>query len=143
MIKTLTRLRMVTACVDEYFREQDKGGNVLERQEARASIHTGYRAVLDSKSTDESLASSLSLLLLIHIALTLEIDDTDSENIVHKTARHTMQAGSQDTQCIATVTHGKSTCSSGPFSDTLHILSLHFMGVWNLRFRYCKKPFNF
>jgi hypothetical protein len=69
MIKTLTRLRMVTACVDEYFREQDKGGNVLERQEARASIHTGYRAVLDSKSTDESLASSLSLLLLIHIAL--------------------------------------------------------------------------
>jgi hypothetical protein len=68
MIKTLTRLRMVTACVDEYFREQDKGGNVLERQEARASIHTGYRAVLDSKSTDESLASSLSL-LLIHIAL--------------------------------------------------------------------------
>jgi hypothetical protein len=69
MIKTLTRLRMVTACVDEYFREQDKGGNVLERQEARASIHTGYRAVLDSKSTDESLVSSLSLLLLIHIAL--------------------------------------------------------------------------
>ncbi|TVU08451.1 hypothetical protein EJB05_41856, partial [Eragrostis curvula] len=46
----------IQACVDEYFREQNKDDDDLDRQEARASIHTGYRAVLDSKSSDESLA---------------------------------------------------------------------------------------
>ncbi|GJM97735.1 hypothetical protein PR202_ga14684 [Eleusine coracana subsp. coracana] len=49
-------LKNIAACVDEYFREQEKDDEVLERQEARASIQIGYRAVLDSKSSDESLA---------------------------------------------------------------------------------------
>ncbi|KAK2630761.1 hypothetical protein QOZ80_UnG0726780 [Eleusine coracana subsp. coracana] len=48
--------KSIVACVDEYFREQEKDDEVLERQEARASIQIGYRAVLDSKSSDESLA---------------------------------------------------------------------------------------
>jgi hypothetical protein len=45
--------------VNEYFRDQDKDDNVLDRQEARASIQMGYRAVLDSKSSDETLVSNL------------------------------------------------------------------------------------
>ncbi|KQJ97890.1 aluminum-activated malate transporter 12 [Brachypodium distachyon] len=48
--------RSVEACVDEYFRDQDKDDNILDKQASRASIHTGYRAVLDSKSSDENLA---------------------------------------------------------------------------------------
>nr|AZQ05604.1 ALMT1 [Saccharum hybrid cultivar] len=47
----------IEACVNEYFRDQDKGDDVLDKQEeARASIQIGYRAVLDSKSSDETLA---------------------------------------------------------------------------------------
>jgi predicted transcriptional regulator len=52
---------MVAACVNEYFRDQDKGDDVLDKQEeARASIQVGYRAVLDSKSSDETLVSNLA-----------------------------------------------------------------------------------
>ncbi|GJM97738.1 hypothetical protein PR202_ga14688 [Eleusine coracana subsp. coracana] len=47
--------KSIEACVDEYFREQEKDDKVLERQETRASIQIGYRSVLDSKSSDESL----------------------------------------------------------------------------------------
>lgn len=50
--------RCIAACVDEYFRDQDKDDNILDKQASRASIHTGYRAVLDSKSSDENLVSS-------------------------------------------------------------------------------------
>ncbi|CAL5039828.1 unnamed protein product [Urochloa decumbens] len=46
----------IEACVNEYFRDQDKDENALDKQEARASIQIGYRAVLDSKSSDETLA---------------------------------------------------------------------------------------
>nr|CAB3468671.1 unnamed protein product [Digitaria exilis] len=46
----------IEACVNEYFRDQDKDDNVVDKQEARASIQIGYRAVLDSKSSDETLA---------------------------------------------------------------------------------------
>ncbi|CAD6335938.1 unnamed protein product [Miscanthus lutarioriparius] len=48
----------IEACVNEYFRDRDKGDNVLDnkQEEARASIQIGYRAVLDSKSSDETLA---------------------------------------------------------------------------------------
>lgn len=46
----------IEACVNEYFRDQDEGDDVLGKQEARASIQIGYRAVLDSKSSDETLA---------------------------------------------------------------------------------------
>ncbi|XP_062229505.1 aluminum-activated malate transporter 12-like [Phragmites australis] len=46
----------IEACVNEYFREKDKDGNVLDEQAAGASIGIGYRAVLDSKSSDETLA---------------------------------------------------------------------------------------
>ncbi|KAL6906354.1 hypothetical protein ACP4OV_003955 [Aristida adscensionis] len=84
IINTQENLQIkVAACVEEYFREQDKEGNVLDKQAARASIHMGYRAVLDSKSSDETL------------------------NIINQMVRHTMQAGSQDTRCAATVTHGR------------------------------------
>jgi hypothetical protein len=48
--------------VNEYFRDRDKGDNVLDKQEeARASIQIGYRAVLDSKSSDETLVSNSPL----------------------------------------------------------------------------------
>ncbi|KAL6873491.1 hypothetical protein ACP4OV_013573 [Aristida adscensionis] len=46
----------IEACVDEYFGGQDKDENVQDKEEVRASIHSGYRAVLDSKSSDETLA---------------------------------------------------------------------------------------
>ncbi|KAL6642652.1 hypothetical protein ACP70R_020833 [Stipagrostis hirtigluma subsp. patula] len=52
--------RSIEACVHEYFREQDKDGNILDKQEARASIQIGYRSVLDSKSSDETLANYAS-----------------------------------------------------------------------------------
>ncbi|KAF6995105.1 hypothetical protein CFC21_011664 [Triticum aestivum] len=48
--------RSVEGCVNEYFRDQEKHDNILDKQTSRASIHTGYREVLDSKSSDESLA---------------------------------------------------------------------------------------
>jgi hypothetical protein len=53
--------------VNEYFRDRDKGDNVLDKQEeARASIQIGYRAVLDSKSSDETLVSNpLPIFLVI------------------------------------------------------------------------------
>ncbi|VAH05529.1 unnamed protein product [Triticum turgidum subsp. durum] len=47
--------RSVEGCVNEYFRDQEKHDNILDKQTSRASIHTGYREVLDSKSSDESL----------------------------------------------------------------------------------------
>lgn len=43
--------------MNEYFRDQEKHDNLLDKQTSRASIHTGYREVLDSKSSDESLVS--------------------------------------------------------------------------------------
>ncbi|KAJ1260276.1 hypothetical protein BS78_10G219700 [Paspalum vaginatum] len=46
----------IEACVNKYFRDQDKDGNAPDKQEVRASIQLGYRAVLDSKSSDETLA---------------------------------------------------------------------------------------
>jgi hypothetical protein len=60
--------RKLTACVNEYFRDQDKDDN--DKQEARASIQIGYRAVLDSKSSDETLVSNslFSIFLLIFFA---------------------------------------------------------------------------
>jgi hypothetical protein len=62
--------------VNEYFRDQDKDDKVLDKQEARASIQIGYRAVLDSKSNDETLVSNLfTVLLYIYFNfLCLEID---------------------------------------------------------------------
>ncbi|XP_062232692.1 aluminum-activated malate transporter 12-like isoform X2 [Phragmites australis] len=51
----------IEACVNEYFREQDKDDNVLDKQAERASIHIGYRAVLDSKSSDETLLEQCKL----------------------------------------------------------------------------------
>lgn len=42
--------------MNEYFGDQEKHDNLLDKQTSRASIHTGYREVLDSKSSDESLA---------------------------------------------------------------------------------------
>lgn len=47
---------MIAACVTEYFQDQDKDDKILDKQASRASIHIGYRAVLDSKSSDETLA---------------------------------------------------------------------------------------
>ncbi|XP_006662090.1 aluminum-activated malate transporter 12 [Oryza brachyantha] len=48
--------RSIEACVTEYFQDQDKDDNIVDKQASRASIHIGYRAVLDSKSSDENLA---------------------------------------------------------------------------------------
>uniref|UniRef100_A0A0E0E9X7 Aluminum-activated malate transporter n=1 Tax=Oryza meridionalis TaxID=40149 RepID=A0A0E0E9X7_9ORYZ len=48
--------RSIEACVTEYFQDQDKDDKILDKQASRASIHIGYRAVLDSKSSDETLA---------------------------------------------------------------------------------------
>lgn len=50
--------RKIAACVNEYFRDQDKDENILDKQASRASIHTSYRAVLDSKSSDETQVSN-------------------------------------------------------------------------------------
>lgn len=49
--------RKNAGCVNEYFGDQEKHDNLLDKQTSRASIHTGYREVLDSKSSDESLVS--------------------------------------------------------------------------------------
>ncbi|WVZ79054.1 hypothetical protein U9M48_026681 [Paspalum notatum var. saurae] len=51
-----TSIEGCTACVNEYFRDQDKDSNAPDKQEVKASIQIGYRAVLDSKSSDETLA---------------------------------------------------------------------------------------
>ncbi|KAM0854327.1 hypothetical protein ACQ4PT_050485 [Festuca glaucescens] len=48
--------RSVEGCVNEYFRDQEKDDNIFDKQASRDSIHTGYRAVLESKSNDETLA---------------------------------------------------------------------------------------
>jgi len=40
------------ACVDEYFEEKEK-----EKTDSKDRIYEGYQAVLDSKSTDETLVS--------------------------------------------------------------------------------------
>ncbi|KAL5223666.1 hypothetical protein ABZP36_010305 [Zizania latifolia] len=48
--------RSIEACVTEYFQDRDRDDNILDKQESRASIHIGYRAVLESKSSDETLA---------------------------------------------------------------------------------------
>jgi hypothetical protein len=51
--------------VNEYFRDQEKDDNILDKQASRESIHTGYRAVLDSKSSDETLVSNSPFNVLI------------------------------------------------------------------------------
>jgi len=65
--------------VNEYFRDRDKGDNVLDnkQEEARASIQIGYRAVLDSKSSDETLVSNLAT-----FSLSLKIFFSDSLKII-------------------------------------------------------------
>ncbi|KAM0884102.1 hypothetical protein ACQ4PT_031226 [Festuca glaucescens] len=50
--------RSVEDCVNEYFQDQEKDDNILDKQASRESIRTGYRAVLDSKSSDETLVSN-------------------------------------------------------------------------------------
>jgi len=50
--------KKIAGCVNEYFRDPDKDDNILDKQASRASIHTGYRAVLDAKSSDETMVSN-------------------------------------------------------------------------------------
>lgn len=113
--KTSTVQRMIAACVTEYFQDQDKDDKILDKQASRASIHIGYRAVLDSKSSDETLVRnypfddtffSFSLAISLYKVMMCRLH-TDF-NIGTKSTRHTMQAGSQDIQCNVIVIHGKS-----------------------------------
>ncbi|ONK72233.1 uncharacterized protein A4U43_C04F17230 [Asparagus officinalis] len=48
--------RSIEACVSDYFSDKDKEVIEEEAETARDSIYRGYRAVMDSKSTDENLA---------------------------------------------------------------------------------------
>lgn len=50
----------VIACVSEYFEEKEK-----ETSDSKDRIYEGYQAVLDSKSTDETLVSLFIILYLI------------------------------------------------------------------------------
>lgn len=48
--------RSIEACVHEYFKDKDMEVIDEEAEASRDSIYKGYRAVLDSKSSDETLA---------------------------------------------------------------------------------------
>lgn len=51
-------MRILAACVDEYFYGQvDFSGDVKSSEDP---IYKGYKAVLDSKTTDETLVSYVS-----------------------------------------------------------------------------------
>ncbi|KAF3336022.1 Aluminum-activated malate transporter 12 [Carex littledalei] len=46
----------IEACVSIYFHDEDKDGNIVDVKATKEVISNGYRLVLDSKSSDESLA---------------------------------------------------------------------------------------
>ncbi|KAG6517949.1 aluminum-activated malate transporter 12-like [Zingiber officinale] len=48
--------RSIEACVHEFFQNQDRESPVREEKSSKDEIYKGYRAVLDSKSSDETLA---------------------------------------------------------------------------------------
>ena len=51
------------ACVVEYFFDSDK--QVMEDESSEDPIYKGYKAVLDSKATDETLVITCNPFLLI------------------------------------------------------------------------------
>jgi len=57
--QTLYNLRLA-ACVNEYFKDKDIEVIEEEAEASKDSIYKAYRAVLDSKSSDETLVSSFS-----------------------------------------------------------------------------------
>ncbi|XP_008786376.1 aluminum-activated malate transporter 12-like [Phoenix dactylifera] len=52
--------RSIEACVNEYFQDEDKDNKIMEENSFKDPIFKGYRAVLDSKSIDETLATFAS-----------------------------------------------------------------------------------
>ena len=56
---TIYILRLA-ACVNEYFKDKDMGVIEEETEASKDSMYKGYRVVLDSKSSDESLVSSFT-----------------------------------------------------------------------------------
>ncbi|WOL07667.1 aluminum-activated malate transporter 12 isoform X2 [Canna indica] len=48
--------RSIEACVNKYFQDEDKEVIAREDKSSKDQIYMGYRAVLDSKSSDEALA---------------------------------------------------------------------------------------
>ncbi|KAJ6808502.1 aluminum-activated malate transporter 12-like [Iris pallida] len=50
--------RSIEACVNEYFKDKEIAMTIEETEASKESIQKGYRTVLDSKSSDESLAST-------------------------------------------------------------------------------------
>ncbi|KAG1362063.1 Aluminum-activated malate transporter 12 [Cocos nucifera] len=52
--------RSIEACVNEYFREEAEDNKIIEENSFKDPIFKAYRAVLDSKSTDETLATFAS-----------------------------------------------------------------------------------
>lgn len=60
MSMVLTAKLILAACVYEYFREEEL--EVAKDQSLEDPIYKGYKAVLDSKSYDETLVSSIYIL---------------------------------------------------------------------------------
>ena len=56
-------MRIFAACVKEYFSEEEK--DMAEDKSLEDPIYKGYKAVLDSKSNDETLVRFVSFFRLI------------------------------------------------------------------------------
>lgn len=89
----ITLLQNDAACVNEYFDDSD----TKEKQERSSEdpIYKGYKAVLDSKSTDETLVSSLLVSLMYYLNLALQYCLWLIVTINFVLCRHYMQVGSQ------------------------------------------------
>lgn len=57
MITEASLIHSFSACVNEFFQNHDKESPVREDKSSKDEIYKEYRAVLDSKSSDETLVS--------------------------------------------------------------------------------------
>lgn len=92
------------ACVMEYF---DAKLADAEDKSSEDPIYKGYKAVLDSKSVDETLVSFFLPFLPSQNKFQEQFVDAVVPNYQHgKPCRHYMLVGSRDTRDIVTNSHG-------------------------------------
>lgn len=106
--------------MNEYFREQDQ----IEENRDKSTedpIYEGYKAVLDSKSFDETMVGTLSVCLKSLASLVLYFYYMHL-HYFGDMSRHYMQVGNRGTQGTVTDFHGSSMSNWEMFfaiSDTL------------------------
>ena len=99
--------------MNEYFIEQDQIEANQEKSSAEDPIYQGYKAVLDSKSFDETMVGTLNSLFEVIVSLICYMKPHNFGDM----SRPYMQVGNQDTQGIVTDFHGSNMSNWEMFFD--------------------------